>query len=236
MWLTQKENAYMTPYYQDPDVTIYHADNREALPQVGTVDHIITDPPYSDYVHNNHLSRLEDRQALGFAELGSDTTLAGQVAEWEVYTRRWIIMTCDWLHIPALHYQGFLKRFGVWRKPNGAPQFSGNKPGVGWEAVAVCHSKHHGEKMRWNGGGHHAVWTVNNEHGTKHPTQKPVKLYQLWIEQFTEPGDLILDPYMGSGTALVAARNTGRRAIGIEANETHCKQAVERLRQLSLLV
>jgi site-specific DNA-methyltransferase (adenine-specific) len=223
----------MTTYYQDHDVTIYHADNREALPQVGTVDHIITDPPYDAYTHAKHLSTGVERQALGFDQITAGG-LVEQVEAWTQIARRWVLMTCDWRHMGALDAAGLLVRFGIWRKPNGAPQFTGDRPGTGWEGVAVCHSKHHGEKMRWNGGGQHAVWTVNIEHGTKHPTQKPVKLYQLWIEQFTEPGDLILDPYMGSGTALVAARNTGRRAIGIEANETHCQQAVERLRQQSL--
>jgi len=66
-----------------------------------------------------------------------------------------------------------------------------------------------------------------------HPTQKPVALMSYLICTYTNPGDLILDNTMGSGTTLVAAQNEGRRAVGIELSEDYCKIAVERLRQPS---
>ena len=67
----------------------------------------------------------------------------------------------------------------------------------------------------------------------KHPNQKPLKLYQYLIRTYTNPGELILDNTMGSGTTLVAAQTEGRRAVGIELSEDYCKIAVERLRQPS---
>lgn len=66
-----------------------------------------------------------------------------------------------------------------------------------------------------------------------HPTQKPVSLLSRIVLGYTEIGELILDPFMGSGTTLVAAQNEGRRAVGIELSEEYCKIAVERLRQPS---
>jgi len=62
-----------------------------------------------------------------------------------------------------------------------------------------------------------------------HPTQKPLALMEYLIQLYTKPGDIILDPYMGSGTTLIAAYNTGRRCIGIEISPEYCNRAIERL-------
>jgi DNA modification methylase len=66
-----------------------------------------------------------------------------------------------------------------------------------------------------------------------HPTQKPVALLAYLIRTYTNPGEIILDNTMGSGTTLLAAQNEGRQAIGIEISEEYCKIAVGRLRQPS---
>lgn len=58
-----------------------------------------------------------------------------------------------------------------------------------------------------------------------HPTQKPVDLLSMLIEQYTQPGELVLDPFAGSGSTLKAAQLTGRRAIGIEMDEEYCRRA-----------
>lgn len=73
-------------------------------------------------------------------------------------------------------------------------------------------------------------------HGEKglHPTQKPVALLKYLIKTYTNAGDTILDNTMGSGTTLVAAKELGRRAIGIETEEKYCKRAVKRLSQSAL--
>jgi site-specific DNA-methyltransferase (adenine-specific) len=64
-----------------------------------------------------------------------------------------------------------------------------------------------------------------------HPTQKPVALMAWIIQRWTKPGDVILDPYMGSGPVLRAAKDNGRKAIGIEIEESYCEIAVKRLVQ-----
>ena len=64
-----------------------------------------------------------------------------------------------------------------------------------------------------------------------HPTQKPVALMKWCLRLRWTPSGTILDPYMGSGTTLVAAQQLGRRAVGIEINEQYCSIAVKRLRQ-----
>lgn len=62
-----------------------------------------------------------------------------------------------------------------------------------------------------------------------HPNEKPLPVMERLVLALTEPGDLILDPFVGSGTTLIAARNLGRRAIGIEVTAEHCETAVARL-------
>jgi site-specific DNA-methyltransferase (adenine-specific) len=68
-----------------------------------------------------------------------------------------------------------------------------------------------------------------------HPTQKPVGIIRPLVEDSCPLGGLVLDPFVGSGTSLLAAREVGRRAIGIEINEGYCAAAVERLAQRDLL-
>jgi site-specific DNA-methyltransferase (adenine-specific) len=67
----------------------------------------------------------------------------------------------------------------------------------------------------------------------QHPTQKPVELASYFIRLHTQKGMIVLDPFMGSGTTLVAAQNEGRRAVGIELSEEYVKMAIDRLRQPS---
>jgi site-specific DNA-methyltransferase (adenine-specific) len=140
--------------------------------------------------------------------------------------KRWVVMNCAWQHAAELEKAGLpLVRLGVWHKPNGAPQFSGDRPGMGWEAIAILHRE---GKKRWNGGGHHAVWVCNVEHG-EHPAQKPLKLLMDWVAKFTDPGDTVLDPFMGSGTTGVACARLGRKFIGIEKRPDYFNVAVRRI-------
>jgi len=84
--------------------------------------------------------------------------------------------------------------------------------------------------MKWNGGGRSSVWNVPRVDGD-HPTQKPEKLMRDFVALFSDPGETILDPFMGSGTTLRAAMDLGRKAIGIEIEERYCEIAVKRLQQ-----
>jgi site-specific DNA-methyltransferase (adenine-specific) len=226
-----------TPYYHDPDagMTIYCADCRDILPHLEPVDLVLTDPPYGDKdTHFGHLSKIvlkngePARRVLGFAGITGEE-LVSYAKSWVALARRWVVFTCEWKQAHRLDEAGLLVRLGIWRKPNGAPQFTGDRPGTGWEAVAICHRP--GAK-RWNGGGGHAFWSYPRGDGhTGHPTEKPIKLLKSWVRDFSDLPDTILDPFMGSGTTLVAAKQLGRRAIGIEIEEKYCKIAVERLKQ-----
>jgi site-specific DNA-methyltransferase (adenine-specific) len=78
-----------------------------------------------------------------------------------------------------------------------------------------------------------SVQKFNTQTGL-HPTQKPVDLFKYLVLTYTNPGDLILDPFMGSGTTLLAAQQLGRRVIGIDDKIKYCKTAKNRLAQPSI--
>lgn len=222
----------LTPYYQTETSTIYHGDCTEIIAELSLqCDVIITDPPYSKHTHAKHLSTVKiDRQSLGFEEITKDK-MVELARRWTEIAQRWVIFTCDYHFMEDLFISGILTRFGIWRKPNSAPQFTGDRPGIGWEAVAICHRQ--GEK-RWNGGGRHAFWECNVDRNSIHPTAKPEKLIRSFVTDFSEIGELILDPFMGSGTTLRAAKDLNRRCIGIECDEKWCEYAAKRLAQETL--
>lgn len=218
-------------------VELYLADCRDVLPTLGKVDAVVTDPPYGAVTHAGARSAKSlGVTTIDFSAISSDD-LVDLCRHLTALAERWIIMTCEWRHAAELEISGVpLVRLGVWIKPNGAPQFTGDRPGTGWEAIAILHRD---GKKRWNGGGHHAVWTCPIEQG-EHPTQKPIRLISDWVRAFTDPNETILDPFMGSGTTGVAAVKLGRRFIGIEIEEHYftiaCRRIEDALKQPDLFI
>lgn len=241
------------PYYADDMVTLWNAKAEEILPTLDEVDHFIADPPYSEHVHGAARSRrmqsandrggrygadLRRNVDLGFTHLTDELRdyLAMEAAR---LTRRWVLVFSDvegaHLWAEALEGHGLdYVRTGAWVKRGSTPQFSGDRPATGHEAITICHPS---GRKRWNGGGTHAIWDVpivlNRARADKservHPTQKPLVLMGQLVTQFTDPGELILDPTAGSGTTGVAAKRLGRRSVLIEQDEAHCEQAAIRL-------
>lgn len=194
----------------------------------GAVDHVITDPPYSEQTHANARSMKDLGAKLVTFDSMSVAEFLYLARECVRVARRWVIMTCDWRHASQLEAAGLpLARLGVWVKPNSAPQFSGDKPGPGWEAVAILHRR--GGGRHWNGGGKRGVWTCNIAHNQLHPTQKPLALVKEWLNDFTDPGETVFDPFMGSGTTGVACVQTGRNFIGCEIDEGYFRIAQKRI-------
>ena len=248
----------MTPYYEDASVRLFHGDCREILPLLEPVDHVLCDPPYAAEVYiratgNNTKkgSRTPDRLYKGesMAQLATlaigemDEALMQVVARWAgENVRRWFLVFSDAesIHLwrTALREpeneaieKGPLRyvRTGVWTKSNSMPQMTGDRPAVGFEPCTIAHA--HGP-MRWNGGGQRAVWhypTCGGDERPDHPCPKPLALMEQLVANFTDEGDLILDPFGGSGTTLVAAKKLGRKAIGIELSEQYCEVTARRL-------
>lgn len=246
----------MTSFYQDESVTLYCGDCREILPLIEKVDHVITDPPYEAAAHTKGrrvkragIEPLDqwawiDRKgtpryehlpfpAITPEERASVSRCFGRlVGRWCV-----VFSQAEGAHLwkAALEAGGLThRRWCVWVKPGAQPQFSGDRPGVGYETIVVMHASGRSE---WNGGGRVGVFEYaqqNGAHAQPHPTTKPEQLMCELVALFTDEGETILDPFAGSGTTLVAAKRLGRKAIGIELQEKYCEIAAKRLAQGSL--
>lgn len=228
------------PYYEQDGITIFNADCLDVLPTLEQVDHVITDPPYEVEAHTlgrrSRVGGVVQERPLDFDGM-TDRVRCAAGREIARLSSGWALVFCQveaaMVWRDALSPARYV-RTQIWRKSNGAPQFTGDRPGMGYESIVTCWC---GDgRMKWNGGGRHGIY----DHGvvqvaTRHMTEKPLPLMRDLVSLFTDSGDLILDPFMGSGTTLRAAKDLGRRAIGIELNEDYCRIAVERLRQGVLL-
>lgn len=253
MWQGHKPK----PYYDEDGITIYHGDARLLLPQLSSasVDFIFTDPPYG---HNNNNGDLIHRReaALGRLPCGDAPPLARPIAndgeeandliqwafiEWKRLLKAGCCCCCCcggggpdpqfarwslWLD-KALDF----KQMVVWDK---------GPMGMGWhyrrsyETVLVATKP--GAACKWFDETNSIENIIRNipkiiPSANDHPTPKPVCLVEHFIRLHTQPGNVVLDPFMGAGTTIVAAKNGDRKAIGIELEERYCEMAAERLSQ-----
>ena len=227
------------PYYADERITLYHGDSLEILPTItaGSVHLCVTDPPYviGAVSAGNMASKSGGwsdmmNSAMWFAEWYRmvDRLLKHDGAMWTF---------CNWRSLPvvmnaAIKSEMAVTSLMVWDKQwigPGGPQ--GLRPS--YELCALMAKAGFGISDR----GVSDVWQhkVGSYKPNGHPAEKPVALVRRIIETSTPPADgLILDPFNGSGTTLVAARDLGLRAIGIEAEEKWCELTAKRLDQMCL--
>lgn len=207
-----------------------------------SVDHVISDPPFEAEAHT--LQRRVKRagsggrlceEPLAFAPITDEQRLV-VAREIGRITRRWVLVFCQ---VEAAHkwQQAFIdaglvyKRTCIWVKPDGMPQYSGDRPGMGYETIVACHAP---GRSTWNGGGAHGVFRVNkgDPERTGHQTQKPLALMDRLIRLFSNPNELICDPFAGSGTTGVACLRNGRRFLGWEMNADYAEVARHRMREV----
>lgn len=217
----------MKPYYSDERVTLYHGDCREITEWLAA-DVLVTDPPYgiSWSVPQGafNVSRGKRRHGVGHAGIANDSTLDA----------RDVVLTM-WGDRPAVVFGSLnvappvgSKQTLVWHKPDNAGIFGaigGWRRDVeaiyllgAWPQVPAARSA----VLRTN------ATALSTYVSRGHPHSKPLDLMGALIE--TTSG-VVADPFAGSGSTLVAARNLGRRAIGVELEERYCELAARRLAQ-----
>jgi site-specific DNA-methyltransferase (adenine-specific) len=214
----------MKPYYEDnkAGITIYHGDCREILPQLASesVDLVLADPPYGISIDTSWLSALHIQR--GKPANKSDAKLVGDDGSLDLsflFTfKKWLVW--GYPYINDVQATGWL----VWDKWPGV-----NGGGIGSPVEMALTNLWKGFKIvrvLWAG-----YYRASGEIRVEHPTQKPLGVIKPYIQQFSQPNDLILDPFLGSGTTLRAAKDLGRRAIGIELEEKYIDIAIKRLMQ-----
>lgn len=118
----------------------------------------------------------------------------------------------------------------MWVKPDGQPQVSGDRAGQGYECYVTTHRP---GASRWNGGGKSSVLVFSKHdperRGAPHPTVKPLRLMRRVVELYTDPGELVVDLYAGSGSTGIACLQLGRRFVGFERDPAHAAGAREAL-------
>jgi DNA modification methylase len=192
-----------TPYYDVDGITIYHGDCREILPYLPKVDLVLTDPPYGIGIANNPFRQKYEKQC--WDDCCPSDYLIQQCRE---KGQKQIIWGGNYFNLPPT--QCFL----IWDKVQ--PQdFSSSMCEFAWTNLkqpAKMFQKRVVQVEKF------------------HPTTKSIGLF-LWCIEQAGNVHTILDPFMGSGTTLVAAKQLGRKAIGIEIEEKYCEIAVKRLGQ-----
>jgi site-specific DNA-methyltransferase (adenine-specific) len=195
----------MKPYYEEDGIVIYNADCREILPQFkdNEFDLCLTDPPYGIGIANNPFRQKHDK-----ADWDDKPVSKIELKEIFRISQEQVIWGGNYFGLPES--QGFF----IWDKLQ--PQdFSSAMCEMAWSSKQTP-AKIYKKRVV----GYHKY----------HPTQKPEHL-MIWVLEFFEQSQGVIDPFMGSGTTLKACKELGRKCVGIELEEKYCEIAVKRLAQ-----
>jgi site-specific DNA-methyltransferase (adenine-specific) len=203
------------PYYEDGVATVFHGDCREILPLLPKADLVITDPPYG----MNYRARAITHKN---SPIAGDDALPLDLIWLAIYqANRAAYVFCRWDNLPQMPRP---KSVLVWVKNNWSMGDTQHEHGRQWEACCFYPTVNHEFTSRIPD-----VINADRTGNALHPTEKPLTLLTRLIA--ANVGETIVDPFMGSGTTLRAAKDLGRRSIGIELEERYCEIAAQRLSQ-----
>lgn len=220
----------MKPYYDDGSRVIYHGDAYAILPQLaaGSIDLVLTDSPYASAAATVTTGFAREKWGGNWGDMSLVALMAKQVVgqrflatEHEVY---WF---CDQFSYAAL-IPVFFERYALTQSVVWDKDMLGVGGSYRKQTEFVIYARTSGAPQM--GKDRRDIIRMKPNYASKlHPAAKPVALIQHFAAATT--WTRMLDPFMGSGTALVAAKNLGRAAIGIEIEERYCEVAAQRLSQ-----
>jgi len=244
----------MKPYYEHAGITIYHGDCREIIPQLPLVPCVIADPPYGETAFDwdnlvedwlrPTVEVLKPGTLWCFGSLRYFLATAAQFGVWFKLAQDVIWekhngsgFSADRFRRVHEHAVQFYPRTTKWEDCVKNP-LKGH-PSDHKQVIRHSPPKHAGHvgasKYQTTRGEfclqRSVIYCRSTHRKAVHPTQKPVSVVEMLVKYSSNPGDTIIEPFMGSGTGLIAAKNTGRFAIGIDNQEWCCEIAAKRLSQ-----
>lgn len=225
----------MKPYFEDEWVTIYHADCRDVLPTLGKVDLVLTDPPWGTNTATN-AQRFTKKTSPWWRNVDNSKVIAHDpiVGDKEEFDPAPILaletQTILWGANNFAHRLPPSNGWLIWDKRKGAEDIAEKGWPLGEAELAWTNVIGATRVYRnlWVG-----LLRTEQRGDFPHPTMKPTSLMR-WCIGFTKDVETILDPYMGSGATLRAAKDMSRKAIGIEIKEKYCEIAAKRMSQMAM--
>ena len=213
----------MEPYYRDDHCTIYHGDCRDVLPEVD-YDIVVTDPPYGIGWHQDESEDRGNGQRWGKFHAGIANDEDTEVRD-DVLAQLDPIAAKVVFGAPLKPPPDGTKQVLVWQKPLSSGFFGvPNGFRADWEAIYLMGAWPNRPNTRSA-----VLQTTGLPYATDHPHAKPVALLRELMALM--PEGAVIDPFMGGGSTLVAARDMHRQSIGIEVEEQYCELAATRLAQ-----
>lgn len=227
---TEPDTSDLELIYSDESITIYHGDNSNYLTTCPDdyFNIVHTDPPYNE-VNRENIEGWAYFDKGGADSLPVDATKTGILLS--RIASEWLYIWCGSQQfsefITAIEEAGMSSRIGGWHKASPVPTAASKKWLSAFELCAI------GRKPKANFNLHAAspIFFGEREFQTSHPTEKPLWLVSSLVDAVVHEGATLLDPYMGSGSSLEAAKKAGITAVGIDINKEYCESAAQRLSQ-----
>ena len=236
----------MKPYYETDLGKLYHGDCLEIMPELEPVDLVLTDPPYN-ISQKNKRTKIRDKIISNYEAWGEWDNFDNK--EFDDFMFNFLAITWGLLVDGGILYcftargkNGFYCDYACNRigfkyqntiaiiKDNPLPHFTKTNYRSAFE-LAFYVSKEKPKIFNFISQQEmiNKIHYVIGQKHTTHPTEKPIKAFQLFIQVSSNKGGLILDPFFGSGTTAIVSERLDRRWIGIEKSEEYCEIAAKRI-------